>query len=167
VREWTLTLPRELPLWELESRWTAESSKSDCKGQNSMDWGVPHIIGKLLELRCLKWAHMTHLDIWDTSYGQKKSRESNWQFDYRPLKVGNHLDFLMCRWCVTYCWRVLQLCFRLHFHRRSTRKVAGVPAMRISRLPLGSLETKCHLDLGLVEKHKIYYKGEGDGFPQF
>jgi glycine cleavage system protein P-like pyridoxal-binding family len=26
--------------------------------------------------------------------------------------------------------------------------------------------TKCHLDVGLVERHKIYYKGEGGGFPQ-
>jgi len=24
VREWTLTLPSELPFWELESRWTLE-----------------------------------------------------------------------------------------------------------------------------------------------
>ncbi len=29
-----------------------------------------------------------------------------------------------------------------------------------------SPETKCHLDVGLVKKHKVYYKGEGDGFPQ-
>ncbi len=28
------------------------------------------------------------------------------------------------------------------------------------------LETKCHLDVGLMERHKIYYKGEGGGFPQ-
>jgi hypothetical protein len=33
-------------------------------------------------------------------------------------------------------------------------------------LPLRSPGTKCHLDVGLVERHKIYYKGEGDGFPQ-
>jgi len=26
--------------------------------------------------------------------------------------------------------------------------------------------TKCHLDVGLVERHTIYYKGEGGGFPQ-
>jgi hypothetical protein len=26
--------------------------------------------------------------------------------------------------------------------------------------------TKCHLDVGLVERHIVYYKGEGDGFPQ-
>jgi hypothetical protein len=32
--------------------------------------------------------------------------------------------------------------------------------------PLGSPETKCHLDVGLMERHRVYYKGEGDGFPQ-
>jgi len=31
VREWTLTLPNELPLWELESQWTPESSRNDCE----------------------------------------------------------------------------------------------------------------------------------------
>ncbi len=45
-------------------------------------------------------------------------------------------------------------------------KVVGVPTLGISRLPFGSLETKCHLDVGLVERHKVYYKGEGGGFPQ-
>jgi hypothetical protein len=35
-----------------------------------------------------------------------------------------------------------------------------------SGLPLGSPETKCHLDVGLVERHREYYKGEGGGFPQ-
>ncbi len=28
---------------------------------------------------------MNHLDINSPSYGQKKGRESNWQFDSRPL----------------------------------------------------------------------------------
>jgi hypothetical protein len=32
--------------------------------------------------------------------------------------------------------------------------------------PFKSLKTKCHLDVGLVERHKVYYKGEGGGFPQ-
>jgi len=45
-------------------------------------------------------------------------------------------------------------------------KVEGVPTLGISKLPFGSPGTKCHLDVGLVEKHKIYYKGEGGGFPQ-
>jgi len=42
----------------------------------------------------------------------------------------------------------------------------GVPSLGISGLPFGSPETKCHLDVGLVERHKVYYKGEGGGFPQ-
>jgi hypothetical protein len=31
---------------------------------------------------------------------KRKGRESNWQFDSRPLKVGNRPDFLACKWCV-------------------------------------------------------------------
>jgi len=42
----------------------------------------------------------------------------------------------------------------------------GVPTLRISRFPFGNPGTKCHLDVGLVEKHKVYYKGEGGDFPQ-
>jgi hypothetical protein len=34
VKEWTPTLPSELPFWELEFRWTAKSSENDCRGQN-------------------------------------------------------------------------------------------------------------------------------------
>jgi hypothetical protein len=45
-------------------------------------------------------------------------------------------------------------------------KVTGVLTLAISGLPLGSPGTKCHLDVGLVERHKVYYKGEGGGFPQ-
>jgi hypothetical protein len=30
----------------------------------------------------------------------------------------------------------------------------------------GSPKTKCHLDVGLVERHKVYYKGEGGAFSQ-
>jgi hypothetical protein len=64
-----------------------------------------------------------------------------------------------------------QLCFKPHLNQRPVHKVMGpkvtkVPTLGISRLPFGSLKTKCHLDVGLVERHKVYYKGEGDGFPQ-
>jgi hypothetical protein len=41
-----------------------------------------------------------------------------------------------------------------------------VPTLGISRLPFESPRTKCYLDVGLVERHKVYYKGEGGGFPQ-
>jgi len=45
-------------------------------------------------------------------------------------------------------------------------KIAGIPTLKISGLAFGSPETKCHLDVGLVEKHRVYYKMEGGGFPQ-
>jgi len=64
VREWTLTLPRQLPLWEMESRSTPETSESDLRGQTSMSCGVLYIIGKLLELRYLKWARIANSNIW-------------------------------------------------------------------------------------------------------
>jgi hypothetical protein len=61
VREWTSTLPSELPLWELESQWTHESFKNNFRVQNPLAWRVFYIIEKFMERRCLKWARMTHL----------------------------------------------------------------------------------------------------------
>jgi hypothetical protein len=61
--------------------------------------------GKLLKLRCLKWAYMTHLSTTNTSCGWMKGRESKCQFDSRPLKVRNCFNFLTCRWRVTYSWK--------------------------------------------------------------
>ncbi len=45
-------------------------------------------------------------------------------------------------------------------------KVGTFATLGILGLPFGSLGTKCHLDVGLVESHKVYYKREGGGFPQ-
>jgi hypothetical protein len=38
--------------------------------------------------------------------------------------------------------------------------------MGISGLPFGSPETKNHLDVAPMENRRVYYKGEGGGFPQ-
>jgi hypothetical protein len=138
-------------------------------------WKFIYIIGKLLKRRCLKWACITHLDIWNISYGQKKGWESNWQFDSRPLKVGNRPNFRVCKWPTTYHWKALNEGYNFVLDLISIKglhtklwdpKVARDPILAISRLPLGSPGTKSHLDVGLVERHKVYYKGEGGGFPQ-
>jgi hypothetical protein len=73
----------------MESFGTPKNSEDDLRGQISSPWHVPYINGKLLKLRCPKWPLIAHLDICSPSYGQKKGRELNWQFDSRPLKVGN------------------------------------------------------------------------------
>ncbi len=36
---------------------------------------------------------------------QNKGSKSNWQFDFRPLKVENCLNFLMCKQHATYHWK--------------------------------------------------------------
>jgi hypothetical protein len=90
----------------MDPQWTFEPSGSDCKGQKPLNWNVFYIIEKLLEHKFLKWAHMTCLDTSNTSYGQNKGWELNWQFDSWPLKVGNRFNFLLCRWCTTYGWKV-------------------------------------------------------------
>jgi hypothetical protein len=46
-------------------------------------------------------------------------------------------------------------------------KVAEVLVVAISGLLLGSLETKSHLDVAPVEWRRVYYMGEGGGFPRF
>jgi hypothetical protein len=80
----------QLPLpkvGDLESSGTLKNAEDDLKGQISSHWCVLYVIGKVLKCTCPKWPRMNHLDIYSPSYGQKKGRESNWQFDSRPLKV--------------------------------------------------------------------------------
>jgi hypothetical protein len=114
---------------------------------------------------------MGHLDICSTSYGKKKGWESNWQFDSRPLKVGNRPDLGVCRWSVTHCWKSFEENYKFAsaFIRGLSKelwhhKVSGVQTRTILGLLLGSLGTKSHSDVGVVERHKEYYMGEGGGF---
>jgi len=81
--------PNTWKSWDWESSGTPECSELDSKGKNTSHWGVLGVIGKILKRRYRKWPRIGHLDICRPSYGQKKGRESNWQFDSRPLKVGN------------------------------------------------------------------------------
>ncbi len=75
----------------LESSGTPKCSELELKGQNTSHWNVLGVTGKVLKCRCLNWPRIGHLDICSPSYGQKKGRESNWQFDSRPLKSGINL----------------------------------------------------------------------------
>jgi hypothetical protein len=83
---WSPTLGK---VGDWESSGTPERSELNSKGQNTSHRGVLGVIGKVLKRRYRKWPRIDHLDICSPSYGQKKGRESNWQFDSRPLKVGN------------------------------------------------------------------------------
>jgi len=140
-----------------------------------MAYGTLYIIGKLFKRKCLKWARIAHFDIWNTSYGQKKGRESNCQFDFQPKKVRNQSDLLSFKQRATYRWKALNegynfaldhILIQCLLAKLWGSKVARVRTWAISRLPLGSPETERHLDVGPVERCIVYYKGEGGGFPQ-
>ncbi len=96
----------EMGTWE--SFRTPKNLEFDCRCQNTLPWGILHVIGKLLKCRCRKWPPMSHLDICNTSYGKKKGQESNWQFDSQSPKVENRPDHGVCRWSATHCWKALK-----------------------------------------------------------
>ncbi len=128
-----------------------------------------------LKCTCLKWACMTHLDTEHTSYSQNKGWGVKLAIWLPTTKSQESLDFLTCRWCVTYRWKIIDDGYNFVLNFISIKgvhaklwapKVVGVPVMKNSGLPFESLEIKWHLGVGHVARHKVYYKGEGDGFPQ-
>jgi hypothetical protein len=139
----------EMGTWE--SFETSKTLELDFRGQNTLPWGVLHVIGKLLKCRCRKWPHMSHLDIFSTSYGKKKGQESNWQFDSRPLKFRNRPDPGVCRWSATHRWKALKESYKFAWNlipikglskELWTHKVLGVQTETVSELLLWSPGTK-------------------------
>ncbi len=127
-----------------------------------------------MKCRCLKWTRMTRLDICNTSYGKKKGRKSNWQFDSRPQEVRNQPDFCACRWSVIHRWKALDESYNFASNlipieglskKLWPYKVAGVQPWQFRDSLLGVPRQKVHLDEGLAERHRKYYMGEGGGFP--
>jgi hypothetical protein len=101
-----------------------------------MDWRVPYIIGNLLKHRCLN-PYMTHLDTSNTSYDQKKGRESNWQFDFQPLKVWNRPYFLTFTWRATYHWKDIYEGYNVFLDLISIRGLhAKLWTPKVARIPI-------------------------------
>jgi len=87
----------------------------------------------------------------------------------------NRLDFLMCRWSATCCSKDFNEGYNFASYFISigglytklwAPKITKVSILGILGFPFGSPEIKWHLGAGPVVKHKVYYKGEGGGFPQ-
>jgi hypothetical protein len=78
-------------------------------------------------------------------------------------KVKNRLDLLSCRQHATYVRKL---------STRATTLLQNAPRSEVCLQSYGapysqkSWLTRFHLDVGLVERCKVYYKGEGGGFPQ-
>jgi hypothetical protein len=138
----------------------SQNFRVQLQGSNTSPWGVLHVIRKLLKCRCRKYPRMSHLDICSISYSKKKGRESNWQFDSRPLKVRNRLDLGVCRWRTTHCWKALKESYKFALDLIPiwglskdlwTHKVSGIQTGTVSGLLLGSPGTKSHSDVGAAE----------------
>jgi len=89
-------------------------------------------------------------------------------------KSRESFDFLACRWHATYHWKALDKGYNFFsklisiggLHAKLwASKVTEVLILRISGLSFRSPETKWCLAVGPMAKHRVYYKGEGDGFP--
>ncbi len=130
------------------------------------------VIGKVLKCRCPKWPRMSHLDICSPSYGQKKGRESNWQFDSRPLKVGNRPVLDVRSRSATWRWKALLEGYNFGLdvvpiggwgEKLWSPKVLGLQPRTVSGLHFGNPERKSHLDATPVGERRVYYKEYGGG----
>jgi hypothetical protein len=94
VREWTFTLPSELSSLERGVPMESRIFKKRLQGSKPIRFKSFLYYWKALERRCLKWARMAHLDIWNTSYCQKKGRKSNCQIWLPTTKSQELPQFL-------------------------------------------------------------------------
>jgi hypothetical protein len=99
--------PNTWKSWELESSGTLECLELDRKGKNTSHWGVLGVVEKVLKRRYRKCPRIGNSDIFSPSYGQKKGRESNCQFDSWPLKVRNRPLSDVRFECATWRWKYL------------------------------------------------------------
>ncbi len=154
-------------------RWHSQSRNGDLgvlrdswnfrvrlQGSKHLTLKRSYVIRKLLKCRCRKWPRMNHLDICSTSYGKKKGQESNWQFDSRPLKVGNRPNPGVCRWNVTQRWKAFNKSYKFALDLIPIRglrkeswihKVPRVQTGTVSGLFFGSPGTKSYSNVGAVE----------------
>jgi len=121
--------------------------------QMALHWPFKHLQHKLWQKEGLG----VKLTIWlPTTKSRESTRAQCVQVEYDTLLESSQGQ--------------LQVCLRPHPNRRSgnelwSLKVSGVQTGTVSGLLLGSLETKSHSDVGVVERHIVYYMGEGGGFP--
>ncbi len=117
--KWTLILEVRIPNGFMNVQ------RAIARGQNPSVQKVFYIIGNLLKWRCLKWVCITHLDIWNTSYDQKKGWESTrnqpgiklviW-FPIIKTQESTRFPRVQVAWNIPLksFQQGLQLCFRPH-----------------------------------------------------
>jgi hypothetical protein len=90
-----------------------------------------------------------------------KSQESLW---FPCLQVAYEIP-------LKRSWQGLQLCFRGHLNQSFSNKIMGPqshksPNFENFDIPIWESQDKMSFGASLMARHKVYYKGEGGGFPQ-
>jgi hypothetical protein len=151
VRAWTFTLPSELPCWELESQKDFRIFRAQLQRSKLIALKISLYHWKVAEALMSKMNSHCPFEICNTSYGQKKGRESNNQFDSRPLKVKNQPNFVACRQLATYRWKTFDKSYNFSsnliiirgLHKKLyALKIRRFLVVAISGLPLGSPKDK-------------------------
>jgi hypothetical protein len=83
----------------------------------------------------------------------------------------NRPNLLRCRQRATYRWKALDNRYNFALNRTLIRGLfAKLWGSKVGRVLIGAISEvpgeKNHLDVGPVERSRVYYKGEGGGFPQ-
>ncbi len=157
----------EMGTWEYFG--TPKTSEFDCRGQNTLHWGVLYIIGKISKCRCRKWACTNHLDIYSTSYGKKErsgvklvvwlSTTKSWE-STQPRYVQGE-----CNKPLESSWWEIQLCFRPRPNRRSKQRVIvsqSCPSLNHGSFGTPPWESRDKKPFGCVccgEAQRILYGG--------
>jgi hypothetical protein len=146
--------PNTPKVGDLESSGTPECLEFHSKAQNNSHWGVLGVIEKVLKCWYRKWPRIGHLDICSPSYGQKKGRESNCQFDSRPLKVGNRPFPNLRIESATWRWKHLDEGYKFGLDLVAIRPGSReLRAPKVSGLHLGQFRDS---NLGVPGKRAIW-----------
>jgi hypothetical protein len=157
---------------KLESFGTPKNSERKFRGQISLHLCTLGVIEKVLKCGYPKWPRMSQLDICSPSYGQKKGRESKWQFDSRPLKVGNWPVPDVHSESATWRWKALFEGYNFGLdlvpiggrgEELWSPKVLGLQPETVLGLHFGSPGKKSHSDATPMGKHRVYYREYGGG----
>ncbi len=157
--------PNTWKSWELESSGTPECLELDSKRQNTSNWGVLSVVGKVLKRKYRKCPRINNLHSCSPSYGQKKGRELNWQFDSRPLKVRNRPPPDVRFGSATWRWKGLDNGYNFGSDPCCDSTLqSGVMAVQSSGSPIGTNSrlpkpgNLCHLDAPSVASCIKYYR---------
>jgi hypothetical protein len=122
---WSPMIPKCTPALGVAFVWELQMFKALVEKEKNTKLGPPDTIRKFLKRKCLKCPRIVHLDLICMSYGQKKGRELNWEFDSRlqiPWKHGLNEVWLKC---VIHHWKDIFKGYKIfssHFQKKNYLK---------------------------------------------